>query len=84
VAAWRSIAAQWRRLAGLIVWAALFAPCAAPAQGTLAIGLVPVVHAISGALAQWNVRGLFLAAGALLAGFNILMLLTSKAAREID
>ncbi|HYU33717.1 MAG TPA: MFS transporter [Thermoanaerobaculia bacterium] len=49
-----------------------------------AIGLLPVVHAISGALAQWNVRGLFLATGAVLAVFNIAMALTSKVAREID
>jgi phosphonate transport system substrate-binding protein len=41
VAAWIGITARWRRFAGLIVWAALLAPCAALAQGTLSIGLVP-------------------------------------------
>ena len=41
MAAWISIAAQWRRLAGLIVCAGLLAPFAGQAQGTLNIGLVP-------------------------------------------
>ena len=41
MAAWICITARWRRLAGLIVWAALLGPCAAVAQGTLNVGLIP-------------------------------------------
>jgi phosphonate transport system substrate-binding protein len=41
VGAWIRICAQWRWLAGLIVCVGLLAPCAAQAQGTLNIGLVP-------------------------------------------
>ncbi|HEX3551764.1 MAG TPA: MFS transporter [Thermoanaerobaculia bacterium] len=48
-----------------------------------AVGLVPVSYAISGVLAQWSLRGLFIAAGAVLAAASILAV-SGKAAREID
>jgi Major Facilitator Superfamily len=50
----------------------------------LTLGLAPLSFAISGALAQWNVKGLFIVAGAVLATVGFVMALTSRAAREID
>ncbi|MBW8879188.1 MAG: MFS transporter [Acidobacteria bacterium] len=49
-----------------------------------AVGLVPVSYAVSGALAQWSFKGLFIGAGTLLATISIAMALSSRAAREID
>jgi len=48
-----------------------------------AVGLVPVSYAVSGVLAQWSLRGLFIAAGAVLAAASVLAV-SGKAAREID
>jgi len=48
-----------------------------------AVGLVPVSYAVSGVLAQWSLRGLFIAAGAVLAAAS-LVAMSGKAAREID
>ncbi len=49
-----------------------------------AVGLVPVSYAVSGALAQWSFKRLFVGAGTLLATVSIAMALGSRAAREID
>jgi hypothetical protein len=49
-----------------------------------AIGLVPVSYAAAGMLGQWNIQGLFIAAGALLAGVSSAMALLSKAARDVE
>ncbi len=49
-----------------------------------AVGLVPVSFAVAGALAQWNLKALFLGAGALLTAVSLAMALTSRATREID
>jgi MFS family permease len=48
-----------------------------------AVGMVPVSYAISGALAQWNLGALFVAAGTVLSASSVLAL-ASPAAREID
>ncbi|HEV2491353.1 MAG TPA: MFS transporter [Candidatus Acidoferrales bacterium] len=48
-----------------------------------AVGLIPVSYAISGALAQWSLPVLFVAAGAILA-ITSAIALTAKAARELD
>lgn len=48
-----------------------------------AVGLVPVSYAISGVLAQWSLRALFVAAGAVLAAASALAV-TGPAARHID
>jgi hypothetical protein len=49
-----------------------------------AVGLVPISYAVSGVLAQWSLKGLFLGAGGLLTAVSSVMALTSKATREID
>jgi hypothetical protein len=49
-----------------------------------AVGLVPVSYAVSGVLAQWSFKGLFIIAGGLLTAVSLVMALTSKATREID
>jgi len=49
-----------------------------------AIGLVPLSYAAAGVLGQWNIKGLFIAAGALLAAIGSTMALASKAARDVD
>lgn len=49
-----------------------------------AVGLVPISYAVSGALAQWSFKGLFVGSGTLLATVSIAMALSSRAAREID
>ncbi|MFY9823191.1 MAG: MFS transporter [Thermoanaerobaculia bacterium] len=48
-----------------------------------AVGLVPVSLVLSGALAQWSLGGLFIAAGAVLVVASSVAL-SGKAAREID
>ena len=48
-----------------------------------AVGLVPVSLALSGVLAQWSLKGLFIAAGAVLVVTSVAAL-SGKAAREID
>jgi len=49
-----------------------------------AVGLVPISYAVSGVLAQWSLKGLFIGAGGLLTAVGSVMALTSKATREID
>jgi MFS family permease len=49
-----------------------------------AVGLVPVSFAVSGVLAQWNLQGLFIAAGAFLATAGAAIALISKAVRELE
>jgi MFS family permease len=49
-----------------------------------AVGLVPISYAVAGVLAQWSLKGLFIAAGGLLTAVSSVMVLTSKATREID
>lgn len=49
-----------------------------------AVGLVPLSYAAAGFLAQWNVNGLFIAAGAFLAITTLLMAIPGKGARSID
>lgn len=48
-----------------------------------AVGMTPISYAASGALAQWNLSGLFITAGALLAATSAFAV-SSQAAREID
>jgi MFS family permease len=48
-----------------------------------AVGLVPVSYAISGVLAHWSLRALFVSAGAVLAAASALAV-TGQAARHID
>jgi MFS family permease len=48
-----------------------------------AVGLVPVSYAISGVLAHWSLRALFVSAGAVLAAASALAV-TGPAARHID
>ena len=48
-----------------------------------AVGLIPVSYAVSGVVARWSLRGLFVGAGALLVGASTIAL-SGKAAREID
>lgn len=48
-----------------------------------AVGLLPISYAISGALAQWNLVALFVAAGALLTTVSALSL-TGRAVRAVD
>ena len=48
-----------------------------------AVGLIPVSYAVAGWLANWSLRALFIASGALLAIASAAAL-TGKAAREID
>jgi MFS family permease len=48
-----------------------------------AVGLIPVSHAVAGAVAQWSLQALFIGAGALLAVTSAVAL-TGKAARDID
>jgi hypothetical protein len=49
-----------------------------------AVGLVPLSYAGAGVLAQWNLKGLFVAAGAVLAATSLAMALPGKGARAID
>jgi MFS family permease len=49
-----------------------------------AVGLVPLSYAAAGVLAQWNLKGLFIAAGVILAVVSSAMALPSKGARAID
>jgi MFS family permease len=48
-----------------------------------AVGLVPVSYAISGVLAHWSLRALFVSAGAVLAAASVLAV-SGQAARHID
>jgi MFS family permease len=48
-----------------------------------AVGLVPVSYALSGVLAHWSLRALFIAAGGVLAAASALAV-TGQAARHID
>jgi MFS family permease len=49
-----------------------------------AVGLVPISYAAAGFVAQWNLSGLFIAAGAFLAATSSLMAIPGKGARSID
>jgi len=49
-----------------------------------AVGLVPLSYAVAGFVAQWNLNGLFIAAGALLAVTSLVMAIPGKGARSID
>jgi hypothetical protein len=49
-----------------------------------AVGLVPLSYAAAGALAQWNLQGLFISAGVLLAIASLVMAISGKGARAID
>jgi predicted MFS family arabinose efflux permease len=48
-----------------------------------AVGLIPFSYALSGVLAHWSLRGLFIVAGGVLTAASVAAL-TGKAAREID
>lgn len=48
-----------------------------------AVGLIPISHAVAGAVAQWSLPALFIGAGALLS-LSSALALTGKAARHVD
>jgi hypothetical protein len=49
-----------------------------------AVGLVPLSYAASGVLAQWNLKGLFIAAGVVLSVTSLAMAVPAQGARTID